>query len=345
MMTPHGGAAARAAKDSEAGTDLAGSVRPVTPTRTVPTLAEEVRAGFAKRPRELSPKHLYDARGAELFERICDLPEYYLTRAETALLHAHAAQIIDMARPAGIVELGAGSARKTEILLQAAAAAGGPLTFWPMDVCVSALEDAAQRLSGRFPEIAVKPLQGDHTAGLAHLPARPGPTLFVFLGSTLGNFEPAGAQRLLADIAQQMGADDRLLLGVDTVKDTATLEAAYNDSAGVTATFNENLINVLNRELAGDLEIAGFRHRAVYNAHAQRIESYLDATRAQTGRFAALDTPYAFQPGDSIFTEISRKFTPDSLDADLAHAGLVRTADFLAEGDAYALHLVGPTAA
>ena len=338
MMTPHNSAAAGAQQQPTAVVDGL-AVQAVAPTRAVASLREEVRAGFAKSPRELSPKHLYDDRGAQLFEQICDLPEYYLTRAETALLHAHAAAIVAAAQPDEIVELGAGSARKTEILLTAARGAAKALTFRPMDVCVSALEDAAQRLAGRFPEIAVKPLAGDHTAGLAHLPARQGPTLFVFLGSSLGNFEPAQSQRLLADVAQRMGPDDRLLLGVDTVKDTATLEAAYNDSAGVTAAFNENLINVLNRELDGDLEIAGFRHRAVYNAELQRIEAYLDATMAQTGRFAALDASYAFAPGDSIFTEISRKFTPASLDADLAPAGLVRTADFFAEDNRYALHL------
>jgi L-histidine N-alpha-methyltransferase len=306
----------------------------------VATLHEEVLAGFAKTPRELSPKHLYDARGAELFDRICELPEYYLTRSEAALLEAHAAEIAAAAQPAEIVELGAGSARKTELLLAAAAERGTPLTFRPMDVCVSALADAATRLTQRFPQVAVRPLAGDHTAGLAHLPARQGPALFVFLGSSLGNFEPAGAQLLLSDIAAQMGPADRLLLGVDTVKDAATLAAASNDSAGVTAAFNENLITVLNRELDGDLEIAGFRHRAVYNAELQRIEAYLDATRTQTGRFAALDVSYSFAPGDRIFTEISRKFTPDSLDADLGPAGLARIANFIAPAGRYALHLI-----
>jgi L-histidine N-alpha-methyltransferase len=340
MMTPDGNAAARAQQTTTTDTDTGNAVHTVEPTRAVPTLREEVLAGFARSPRELSPKHLYDARGAELFERICELPEYELTRAETALLEAHARAIVTAAEPSEIVELGAGSARKTEILLAAAAQRVGPLTFWPMDVCISALEDAAARLTRRFPQVDVRPLAGDHTAGLAHLPARRGPTLFVFLGSSLGNFEPASAQLLLSDIAQQMGVHDRLLLGVDTVKDRGVMEAAYNDAAGVTAAFNENLINVLNRELDGDLDIAGFRHRAVYNAELERIESYLDATRAQIGRFAALEAQYAFQPGDSIFTEISRKFTPTSLDADLGPAGLVRTADFLAEENRYALHLI-----
>ena len=340
MMTPDGSRAARAHQTATLGTKAGTRIQEVAATRIVPTLREEVLAGFAKAPRELSPKHLYDARGAELFEQICELPEYELTRAEAALLEAHARAIVVAAQPREIVELGAGSARKTEILLAAAAERGAPITFWPMDVCLSALEDAAARLTRRFPQVDVRPLAGDHTAGLDHLPARSGPTLFVFLGSTLGNFEPASAQRLLSDIAQQMGAHDRLLLGVDTVKDRGTLEAAYNDAAGVTAAFNENLINVLNRELDGDLDIAGFRHRAVYNAELERIESYLDATRAQTGRFAVLDAQYTFRPGDSIFTEISRKFTPASLDADLAPAGLVRTADFIAPENRYALYLI-----
>jgi L-histidine N-alpha-methyltransferase len=341
MTTPNGGAAAaRAQQYAAPAARGATAVQTIAPTRAVPDLRAEVLAGFAKRPRELSPKHLYDARGAELFERICELPEYYLTRTEAALLRTHAAEIVEAAEPAEIVELGAGSARKTEILLSAATAGGTPITFWPMDVCLSALADAAGRLARRFPQVAVRPLAGDHTAGLTYLPPRAGATLFVFLGSSLGNFEPAAARTLLADIARQMDEDDRLLLGVDTVKEVARLEAAYNDAAGVTAAFNENLINVLNRELDGDLAIAGFRHRAVYNAELQRIESYLDATRAQTGCFAAIDASYRFEPGDSIFTEISRKFTPDSLDADLAPAGLVRTADFLAERNGYALHLI-----
>ncbi|SDG32650.1 L-histidine Nalpha-methyltransferase [Limimonas halophila] len=336
-MTPSSPDAATAPVDADA---AIAAVEPLPPSRRVSGLIEDVRAGFAKRPRELSPKYFYDARGAELFERICALPEYYLTRSEAGLLDAHADALIDRVRPDHIVELGAGSARKTETLLAACERAGLDTAFWPLDVCASVLVEARERLQARFPGLRVRALAGDHTAGLDHLPPRTGRTLFVFLGSSLGNFEGESARTLLGDIAACMGGEDRLLLGVDPVKDRETLEAAYNDSEGVTAAFNANVLNVLNRELDGDIDVDAFRHRAVFNPAANRIEAYLDVVRRHTARLGALGETYTFVEGESLFTEISRKFTPTGLDGDLNPAGLAREVDFFADRNRYALHLV-----
>jgi len=323
-----------------AGDEDGPAVEPLPPARSVPDLAADVRTGFAKRPRELSPKYFYDDRGAELFERICQTPEYYLTRAESALLAERADEVVARVRPASIVELGAGTARKTETLLAACERAGSDTAFWPLDVHAGVLQAARERLATRFPELHLRPLAGDHTAGLAHLPPPPRPALFVFLGSSLGNFEGPAAHTLLADIAGCMAPGDRLLLGLDPVKDRATLEAAYNDAEGVTAAFNANVLKVLNRELGGDIAVDAFRHRAVFNPGASRIEAYLDVVRGHTARLRALNETHTFVEGESVFTEISRKFTPEILDGDLSPAGLVREADFYADRNWYGLHLV-----
>lgn len=294
-----------------------------------PSLAEDVLAGFERRPRELPCKYFYDERGSALFDRICDTPEYYPTRTEAAILDDNADAIVAATRPRHIVELGAGTSRKTEILLAACERAGIEPVYWPFDVCGGVLRETGERLLARFPGLRVNALVGDYTAGLGHLPRPQGPTLYVFLGGTLGNFEPGPARALLAGIRRWMGPDDALLLGADRVKARATLEAAYDDAAGITAEFNRNVLNVVNRELGADFEPRAFDHRALFNDVASRMEIHLVARGAQTVTVEALGRCYDFADGEPLFTEISRKFTTDGLREELGGAGLTLQREWL----------------
>ncbi|NIR59159.1 MAG: L-histidine N(alpha)-methyltransferase [Gammaproteobacteria bacterium] len=296
--------------------------RHVRPSRHVPGLLEDARAGLLSRPRRLSPKYFYDARGSYLFDRICHTPEYYPTRVEAALLERHAKDIVERVRPAHLVELGAGASRKTPHLFDACAALGCHPRYWPFDVCEEILVDTALRLQAAYPWLAVTPLVGDYLGGLDDLPAIKGPTLYAFLGGTLGNFEEAEAIRFLVDVRGRIAPGDRMLLGVDRAKPVEVLEAAYNDAEGVTAAFNLNLLDVLNRELDADFDTGAFEHRASYNAEAQRIEMHLVSREAQRVRLRALDATIGFEAGETVRTEISRKFTPQSLRALIERAGL-----------------------
>lgn len=304
-------------------------LRAVPAEGPTPSLADDVRAGFDKRPRELPSKHFYDDRGSALFDRICETPEYYPTRTEAAILAQDADAIVASTRPQHIVELGAGTARKTEILLAACERAGIEPVYWPFDVCEGVLRDTGERLLARFPPLRVNALVGDYTAGLAHLPRPQGRCLYVFLGGTIGNFEPGPARTLLAGIAHHMDAGDAFLLGVDRVKARATLEAAYDDAAGITAEFNRNVLNVVNRELRADFDPQAFNHRAVFNEEASRMEMYLEARRAHSVTVRELGRAYDFGAGESLFTEISRKFTRAGLHEELAGAGLALRHEWL----------------
>jgi L-histidine N-alpha-methyltransferase len=295
--------------------------RRVEPARPVPSLRDDLERGFDLSPRMLPPKYFYDARGSQLFDRICDTPEYYPTRAESFLLSAYAERLIGRVRPDHLIELGSGSSRKTRYLLSAAREQGLPLGYWPFDVCREMLQKAGGELVAEYPDLRVHALVGDYLGGLAHLPRPLGRRLFVFLGGTIGNFSELEAHHFLCDLRAQMQAGDHLLLGADRVKASDVLEAAYNDAAGVTAAFNLNLLDVVNRELNADFDPAGFRHRAVFDPEASRIEMYLVAQARQQVRVEALGRSYRFDRGDAILTEISRKFTRRSLAAALGRAG------------------------
>jgi len=297
------------------------SCRPLAPVRPVPGLREDLLQGFARRPRSLPPKYFYDARGSQLFERICATPEYYPCRSEAALLAAHAAELVDLAQPRIVVELGSGNSRKTCHILSAAERLGGLREYWPLDVCREALEQAGQRLTRRYPWLRIRALVGDYLAGLGHLPATGERRLFLFLGGTIGNFSPQEARAFLTDLRACMGPEDFLLLGADRVKSAVVLEAAYNDAAGVTAAFNLNLLQVINRELQADFDPAGFCHRALYNRRRMQIEMLLVARRRQRVHVGALERAFEFARGEAILTEISRKFTRRTLTAMLEQAG------------------------
>lgn len=318
------------------------AVHVVPPAREVPDLAGDVRATLLQPPRWLPPKYFYDERGSRLFDAICDTPEYYPTRVEQALLRASAPQVIEAAHPAHVLELGSGTCRKTFELLAACGRAGHEVCFWPFDVCEEVVRESARWLVHELPWLSVQGLVGDYHAGLSHLPRPDGPCLYLFLGGTLGNFEPDEADTFMTELAAHMRPGDQLLLGVDRVKNPAVLEAAYNDAAGITAEFNRNVLHVLNRELGADFNVPAFAHRAFYDPAHERIEMHLVATEAQQVHFAALDEQITLAACESIRTEISRKFTPQSLDALLRRAGLRRSHHFEADGGAYSLVLATP---
>ncbi|MES1932836.1 hypothetical protein T35B1_09504 [Salinisphaera shabanensis T35B1] len=312
----------------------------VAPEQPLASLADDVRTGLLSRPRWLSPKYFYDDRGSALFEAICATPEYYPSRTEAALLEAHGQEIIEHAAPDHMLELGSGSSRKTRHLLDACDALDKSCQYWPFDVSAQMMLDAGAQLVADYDWLAVHALIGDYTGGLTNVPLpEDGRRLIVFLGGTLGNFEPGEARAMLEQIAGLMRGDDQLLLGVDRVKDTATLEAAYDDAEGVTADFNRNVLRVLNRELEADFPVDDYRHRALFDRDKARIEMRLGADHAHRVTLATLGTAIDIDAGEEIVTEFSHKFTPDTLAALLESAGLAMDRHFEAEGGAYSLVL------
>jgi L-histidine Nalpha-methyltransferase len=307
-------------------------------------LAEDVLDGLTRPFKELPPKHFYDARGCALFDRITELPEYYPTRAERAILEAEAAAIVAATGAAELVELGSGSADKTRVLLDAMAAAGRLRRYVPFDVAESVVRASAEALVEEYPGMRVHGVIGDFERHLDRLPPPvPGePRIVALLGGTIGNFPPGSRRRLLREIGALLGPDDRLLLGTDLVKDPAVLEAAYDDAAGVTAEFNRNVLHVLNRELKADFPLADFEHVAFFDRKNQWIEMRLRAQRACTVRVAALDLHVELAAGEEIRTEISAKFTPERLAGDYAAAGLSLAGWHTDPQDRFALSLAAP---
>jgi len=284
-------------------------------------LADDVRAGLTAKPKRLPPKYFYDARGSELFEDITRLPEYYLTRAETAILIDVADVIVRNIRPVELVELGSGSSRKTRLLLEAMHRHRSGGRYAPLDVSEDALAGAADALGADYDWLQFDGFVGDFTCDLGRLPRR-GPRLVAFLGSTIGNFTPAERATLLAGLRAGLADGDRFLLGVDLVKDRATLEAAYDDATGVTAEFNRNLLHVLNHELGAGIPVDAFEHVAFYDESQARIEMHLRATRAMEVAFPSLGMEVAFAAGELLHTEISCKFTRPQVERELDAAGM-----------------------
>lgn len=314
----------------------------VPPARPIPSLLEDVRSGLLKKPRSIPPKYFYDGVGSQLFDQICDTPEYYPTRTEAALLEAHAEEIVSVARPEEILELGAGTVRKTRFLIDAAARAGTLTSYAPFDISADALEETGRRIVGDYRSLDLNLLVGDYLAGLDNLPQNGARRLFVFLGGTIGNFEPAAAEAFLSELAQHMSPTDHLLIGMDRVKDPAVLTAAYNDAEGVTAAFNLNLLDVLNRELGADFDTDRFFHRAVFDEDSSRIEMHLVSKEEQTVRFDALDASVDLDEGETILTEISRKFTDDAIAALMRKTGFAIERHFTPANDYFSLVLAKP---
>ena len=298
-------------------------IDPALDERDERRLADDVLDGLTRPFKEIPPKHFYDARGSELFDRICEQPEYYPTRTELAILRQRATEIVGDA--AELVELGSGAATKARVLLGAMAQRNGSmLRYVPLDVSEAALREAAEELVAELPGLQVHGLVADFERHLDRVPpALEGvPRVVALLGGTIGNFPPGTRRRLLRSIAALLRPGDRFLLGTDLVKDTAVMEAAYNDAAGVTAEFNLNVLRVVNRELGGTFDPNAFEHVAFFDRRRRWVEMRLRARRACTVRIDALDLQVEFAEGEELRTEISAKFTPKRLEADLAAAGL-----------------------
>jgi L-histidine Nalpha-methyltransferase len=286
------------------------------------SLAEDVLDGLTRPFKELPPKHFYDARGAELFDRICELPEYYPTRAERAILNESAAELAELTNAAELVELGSGTAAKTRVLLDALHEAGTLRRYVPVDVTESMVRSSAEALTEEYPGLQVHGVIGDFERHLGRVPPAVGPRIVAFLGGTIGNFPPGSRRRFLREIARLLSPEDHLLMGTDLVKDPQVLEAAYDDAQGVTAEFNRNVLQVLNRELEADFDPEDFDHVALFDREHEWIEMRLRARREHTTLVRALDLSVHFDAGEELRTEISAKFTPERLEGDLSAAGL-----------------------
>ncbi len=287
-------------------------------------LVAEVRAGLTGTPRSLPSKYFYDDRGSVLFEAITQLPEYYQTRTEEALLAAVADELVRETRPEGIVELGSGAGRKVRLLLEAVARTELPRRLTVFDINPRFVRTSAARLAAAYPGLRADAVVGDFTedlAGLGRAPRR----LAILFGGTLGNLAPFEVPAFLRRLGRQLGAGSHFLVGVDTVKDPARLEAAYNDTAGVTAAFNLNILRHLNRVLDGNFDLARFAHRAFWDPEREWIEMRLVATAPSAVHLPGADLAIRFAAGDEIRTEISCKYTRDSFGALLPATGFALT--------------------
>jgi L-histidine Nalpha-methyltransferase len=309
-------------------------------------MARDVHRGLTAEPKELSPKYFYDERGSQLFEQITELPEYYPTRAEREILAGRAAEILAAAgRPGTLVELGSGSATKTRHLLDAMRDAGCLETYVPVDISEEITHATARVLIEEYPGLAVRGLVCDFEHHLERIPDPDGARMIAFLGGTVGNLYPDQRRDFLGRVAALLGPGDRLLLGTDLIKDADRLQAAYDDSAGVTAEFNKNVLSVLNRELGGDFDLDAFDHVAAYDSEEERMDIRLRSQIDQTVTLGELDLEIRFAAEEEMRTEISTKFTRERLEAVYAEAGLEMSGWFTDVAGDYALSLAKPAPA
>lgn len=299
---------------------------------------EDVAFGLQQPQKTLHPKYFYDARGSRLFEDICRQPEYYLTRTEAQILRRHAPDIAAHTAGAALVELGSGSSAKTRLLFDEYQRRNQLRQYVPIDISASMLEETARGLLRDYPTLRIDALATDYTTGLSALPAA-GHRLVLFLGSNLGNFSPTEQAELFAQLAACLSPGDQVLLGLDLRKPVAILEAAYNDAAGVTADFNLNILRHVNRELDADFDLARFSHLAFYNADAHRIEMHLESETTHAVTVGALDLEISFRAGETIHTEISRKFDTRDVQAQLVHYGFQPQAAWTDPNDYFVLSL------
>jgi L-histidine N-alpha-methyltransferase len=285
-------------------------------------LVADIGRGLRAQPKTVPPKYLYDARGSALFDRITRLPEYYPTRAETSILRACAASLMARLAPDEIVEIGAGTGEKLRLLLDARPAGGDRLRYVPVDVDAVTMAAAARTLTARYEFLDVHGVVGDFERHLRLVPAPRARRLVLFLGSTIGNLEPAARTPFLRRVRALLGPGGRFVIGLDLVKSPAVLHAAYDDRAGVTAEFNRNVLHVVNRALRANFVPQAFRHVARYDADAARVEMHLVADALQRVTVRDLDLRVTVAPGEGIWTESSYKFTRTSATAMLEAAGL-----------------------
>ncbi len=293
----------------------------LAPGQHLDSLAEDVHSGLTSSPRALPPKYFYDKRGSKLFDQICQTDEYYLTRAESALLKKHADEIVATVSPTAIVEYGSGTSEKTELLIQAANQHYDWLHYLPLDVCEEILVESSKRLLDKYPWLSIDAWHGDFLQDMQQFENSHERSLYTFLGSSLGNFSYDEASHLLRDVRNTANDKDWFLLGVDMVKDHDILNAAYNDGDGYTAAFNLNVLNVLNQALDGDFDISAFEHHAFFDADKSRIEMRLKSCCQQTVTLREIELKIDFEDGEHIITEYSRKYTADSIHQLLTSAG------------------------
>jgi dimethylhistidine N-methyltransferase len=312
-----------------AGADFArssetGAIRVLEAPEDAETERAEILRGLSARPKRLPCRLFYDERGSRLFERICDLPEYYPTRTEHALLAERAGEIAALANAAHLVELGSGSATKTRLLVDAVRRPGRPLAYTAIDVSESSLRVAAAALLARYPALDVQGVAATYETGLDALATRATPDeqrLVLFLGSTIGNLDPAETSTFLGRVRASLSPGDGFLVGTDLEKDPVVIEAAYNDAQGVTAAFNLNILRHVNRRFRADFALDAFAHVAFYRRDRHRIEMHLESLAAQRVTLAALGFGIELAAGERIETEISRKFDLDEFGAELAKHG------------------------
>lgn len=311
-------------------------------------MVRDVRAGLSTEPKDLSmyPKYLYDDEGSRIFEEITNVPEYYQTGAELSILQGNAASIVSRTGCSTLVELGSGSSSKTRTLLAALLDAPGPARYEPLDVSESALKESGEQLAVEYPDLDIQGYVGDFDKSLPTLLESAdhgsGGRLIAFLGGTIGNFSPEGRREFLRTLQESMSGEDRILIGLDLVKDRAVLEAAYDDAAGVTARFNKNLLNVLNYRLGANFDPDLFDHRATYDETNQRIEMWLDSRKEQEISLRMLEMDVHLERNEGIRTEISNKFTPESAASTLDEAAFQMLQLYTDERDLFGLALAAP---
>lgn len=310
----------------------------LTPDHAARALRADARDGLTAEHKWLAPKWFYDARGSELFEQITRLPEYYPTRAEREILEARAGEIATVTGARTLVELGSGSSSKTRLLLDGLRDHGTLTTFVPLDVSESALRDSARVITRDYPGLVVHGVVGDFTERLERLPGE-APRVMAFLGGTIGNLLPEERADFLASVRGVLEPGEWLLLGTDLVKDPETLVRAYDDSAGVTAEFNRNVLRVLNRQLGADFEVDAFSHVAVWDAENEWVELHLRADRAMNVLIPEIGLEVHFAAGEELSTEVSAKFRREGVAAELAKAGFAPGAWWTDSAERFALSL------
>ncbi|WP_017713579.1 L-histidine N(alpha)-methyltransferase [Prochlorothrix hollandica] len=289
---------------------------------------QDVIAGLSHTPKSLSPRYFYDDRGSELFEQICDLPEYYPTRTEAWILQTYGAEVARLTGPCELVELGSGSSTKTRQLLEAYQALGHPLRYVPIDVSAGILQASALQLRQDYPQLQIQGLVGTYEQALAHLDPTPSPSrLLFFLGSSIGNFDAAACDRFIHQVVTALQPGEYFLLGLDLQKPKAILEAAYDDSQGVTAAFNVNVLSHLNWRYQGNFDPSKFEHWSFYNEAEAQVEMHLRCLQSHVVTLDNLGLTVEFAEGETIHTEISRKFNLSAMETQLQGHGLtpVRT--------------------
>ena len=305
-------------------------------------LADDVRKGLAAQPKRFLPKYFYDELGSQLFDAICLLPEYYLTRAENEILKQYADEIAaSVDGEITLVEMGSGSASKTRLVIEALLRRQPQLLFMPVDISATAIESSSRILLQSYPRLTIEAFAADYFAGLAELGKKPrNRTLALFLGSNISNFDPAEALRFLRAMRNVLKKGDGLLLGADLKKDPKILEAAYNDALGVTSAFNLNVLARINRELGGTFDLRAFRHRAFYNEAAGRIEIYIESLFTQRVRIEKLDLEVEFAAGELIHTENSYKYDRAGMAQLASETGFQHSRTWLDSGERFSSNLL-----